>query len=122
MRETTGRTKHRGLVWKLEYFGLHLTKHWKGNMPFPKIVCESTALGDPSHHLEAGFAPGGGFAQEPMPVGIQGTVVSPMGPMGGGSAGNNVAEQLAHLAQLHLSGALSDAEFAAAKQKVLFSM
>ena len=117
MRETTARTKHRGLVWKLEYIGAR-----RGEMPIPKIVCESTALGDPSHHLEVGFAPGGGFAQEPMPVFIQGTVVSPMGPMGGGAAGNNVAEQLAHLAQLHLSGALSDAEFAAAKQKVLSSM
>lgn len=117
MRETTGRTKHHGLVWTLEYIGVA-----QGEMPIPNIVCESTALGDASHHVEAGFAPGGGFAQEPMPVVIQGTVVSPMGPTCGGGAGNNVAEQLAHLAQLHLSGALSDAEFVAAKQKVLSSM
>ena len=80
----------------------------------PKIACESAA---PANALRvvAGFAPTGGIAPATGPGVVMGTAVP---PMGGGGAGGIFADQLTQLAQLHATGVLSDAEFAAAKQKV----
>ena len=57
-------------------------------------------------------AVGGGTAYQ------GGTHASPAGTVGAG-AGNDTVAQLQQLAQLHDSGALTDEEFASAKQKLL---
>ncbi|MGY0496926.1 SHOCT domain-containing protein [Nocardia sp. FBN12] len=59
------------------------------------------------------------YAQQQAPAPPPPQQAPPPPPPAAPSAGNDTVAQLGQLAELHSSGALSDAEFAAAKAKLL---